>query len=157
MFLRERALISKMAAENTKQLRDFPYIRCCNKCSSGYLVLCRGLLRTAMLIQQYSCWFIIQTNEALFLSKHYLLSDNKKLGGCITPRYQQPKLSFSFLLSLLSSFLCFCRISKDCFVSFVFDLTCCTFTILKRKVTSINLLLIKRCRNSIFAQGKERE
>lgn len=56
-------------------------------------VFCALLInRKYMLIQQYCFWFIIQTNEALLLSKQYLLSDNEK------PGYHQPLLSFTLLV-----------------------------------------------------------
>lgn len=88
--------------------------------------LCSLLInRMYVFVQQYCDWFIIQTNEAQFLSKCYLLSDNENLGGS------------DWALSLSQSsglFLCFRLISEECFVSFVLDLPSRThqFTILEK-------------------------
>lgn len=102
-----------------------------------------------MLIQQYCFLFIIQTNEAHFLSKPYLLSDNEKLGGCIMPGYRQPLPSLSLMLCQVSKLLFDASYSlKILFVSTLVDLTFCTrqLTILGKYL----LLMTKPCSNLLL-------
>lgn len=115
--------------------------------------LCALLInRKYVLIQQFCFQFIIQTNEARFLSKTYLLSDNEKLEGCIRPGYHQPLLSFSLILCQLSELPFVSVFSlKTVFVSVLLDLTPCThqLTVFKN-VTNASLLMIKSCKQSLL-------
>lgn len=122
------ASISKMVRENIKNGWD-PFDAAANAFQDTRFCLedlCSLLInRMYVFVQQYCDWFIIQTNEAQFLSKCYLLSDNENLAGS------------DWALSLSQSsglFLCFRLISEECFVSFVLDLPSRThqFTILEK-------------------------
>lgn len=73
-----------MACENIKNSWD-PFDAATNAVQDTRFCLedlCSLLInRMYVFVQQYWDWFIIQTNEAQFLSKCYLLSDNENLGG----------------------------------------------------------------------------
>lgn len=104
-----------------------------------------------MFVQQYCCWFIIQTNEAQFLSKCYLLSDNEKLGGCIIPGYRQTLLYFSLSRSVSCLHFPLCLPNL---IRFKSDFLHSSVTVLKMLPTSTFLKIETNKKSLLLERGQ---